>query len=81
MLADQMIPVGDGVSLAPDVHRPKTSGRYPFVVVFAAYTIRPVFTDRGYVQNAGRNCLKQARIANTSSVSPNDSYVFDARDY
>jgi predicted acyl esterase len=38
MLADQMIPVGDGASMASDVHRPKKPGRYPVVVVFAAYT-------------------------------------------
>jgi predicted acyl esterase len=36
--ADQMIPVGDGVSLAADVYTPKARGRYPAVVVFSAYS-------------------------------------------
>jgi putative CocE/NonD family hydrolase len=60
-----MIPVGDGVSVAADVCTPKASGRYPAVVVFAAYSKElqtsgaptgtnetgspPVFTDRGYI--------------------------------
>src|SRR5205807_9649670 len=62
--ADQMIPVGDGVSLAADVYMPKARGRYPAVIVFAAYSKElqtsgaptgtnetgspPVFTERGY---------------------------------
>ncbi|CAN7557936.1 CocE/NonD family hydrolase [Phenylobacterium sp. LjRoot219] len=64
ILADQMIPVDDGVSLGADVYLPKTTGRYPAVVVFGAYSKElhatgaptggdevgspPVFTDRGY---------------------------------
>lgn len=63
--ADQMIPVGGGVSLAADVYTPKRQGRYPAVVMFSAYSKElqasgvptgtneigsaPVFTDRGYV--------------------------------
>ena len=64
LLADQMIPVAPGVSLAADIYLPKVPGRYPAVVLFAAYTKElhtagvpagtnevgspPVFTDRGY---------------------------------
>lgn len=64
VLADQMIPVAAGVSLACDVYLPKATGRYPAVVSFAAYSKElqssgaptgtnetgssPVFTDRGY---------------------------------
>lgn len=64
ILADQMIPMDDGVALAADVHLPKTAGRYPAVVAFGAYSKElhaagvpagsnevgspPVFTDRGY---------------------------------
>jgi uncharacterized protein len=63
--ADQMIPVADGISLAADICTPKRDGRYPAVVLFAAYSHQlqatgaptgtnetgsaPVFTDRGYV--------------------------------
>jgi putative CocE/NonD family hydrolase len=63
--ADQMIPVGAGISLAADVYTPRTPGRYPAVVTFAGYSKElqssgaptatdetgspPVFTDRGYV--------------------------------
>jgi uncharacterized protein len=62
---DQMVPVGDGVSLAVDVYTPKQAGRYPAVVTFSGYSKElqssgaptgtdetgspPVFTDRGYV--------------------------------
>src|SRR5947209_6967085 len=62
--ADQMIPVGNGVSLAADLYIPKARGRYPAVIVFAAYSKElqtsgaptgtnetgspPVFTQRGY---------------------------------
>jgi predicted acyl esterase len=65
VLADQMIPVEPGVSLAADIYLPKVPGRYPAVVLFAAYTKElhtagvpagtnevgspPVFTERGYV--------------------------------
>ena len=38
LLADQMIPVAPGVSLAADIYLPKVPGRYPAVVLFAAYT-------------------------------------------
>jgi uncharacterized protein len=64
LLADQRVPVGDGVSLSADVYIPKAAGRYPAVVQFAAYCKElhtagvptgsneigspPVFTDRGY---------------------------------
>lgn len=62
--ADLIIPVADGVALAADVATPKIGGRYPAVVVFAAYSRRlqqsgaptgtnetgeaVVFTHRGY---------------------------------
>ena len=64
MHADQMIPVAEGVSLGADVATPKKAGRYPAVVLFAAYSHElqqtgaptgtnetgssAVFTDRGY---------------------------------
>jgi predicted acyl esterase len=64
VVADQMIPVADGVQLAADVYLPKKPGRYPTILVFGAYTKElhaagipagtnevgspPVFTDRGY---------------------------------
>jgi uncharacterized protein len=64
LCSDQMIPVGDGVSLASDVYLPKAPGRYPAIVAFAAYSKElqgsgaptgnsetgssPVFTDHGY---------------------------------
>ena len=37
LYADQMIPVGKGVSLAADVFTPKVKGRYPAILVYAAY--------------------------------------------
>ena len=62
--ADQMIPVAEGTSLGADVATPKKEGRYPSVVMFAAYSHElqqtgaptgtnetgssAVFTDRGY---------------------------------
>lgn len=65
ILANQMIEVAPSVSLAADVYAPKTPGRYPAVIAFAAYSKEvqsagaptgsnetgspPVFTDRGYV--------------------------------
>ena len=65
VLADQMILVEAGVTLAADVYLPKVTGRYPAVIAFAAYSKElqatgaptgtnetgspPVFTDRGYV--------------------------------
>jgi uncharacterized protein len=64
IIADQMIPVADGISLAGDVFLPKKPARYPAILVFGAYTKElhaagipagtnevgspPVFTDRGY---------------------------------
>ena len=64
LLADQMIPVGDGICLAGDVYTPKRQGRFPAIVAFSAYSKElqssgaptgtnetgspPVFTDRGY---------------------------------
>ena len=36
--ADQMIPVADGIALGADIATPKVEGRYPAVVVFAAYS-------------------------------------------
>ncbi len=64
LLADQRVPVGDGVSLSADVYVPKAAGRYSAVVQFAAYCKElhtagvptgsneigspPAFTDRGY---------------------------------
>ena len=64
IIADQMIPMADGVSLAGDIYLPKKAGRYPAILVFGAYTKElhaagipagtnevgspPVFTDRGY---------------------------------
>jgi putative CocE/NonD family hydrolase len=66
LLADQRIPVDDGVSLSADVYRPKQPGRHPAIVQFAAYSRElhtaglptgsneigapPIFTDRGYAQ-------------------------------
>jgi predicted acyl esterase len=63
-LTGQRIPVDDGVTLNADVYTPRTPGRYPAVVSFAAYSSEshtagiptgtneagslPVFTDRGY---------------------------------
>jgi uncharacterized protein len=62
--ADQMIPVAEGISLGADIATPKKEGRYPSVVLCAAYshelqqTGAPTgtnetgssaeFTDRGY---------------------------------
>lgn len=64
MLADEPIEVAPAISLAADVYLPKTPGRYPAVIAFAAYSKElqaagvpagnnetgspPVFTDRGY---------------------------------
>lgn len=64
LLADQRIPVADGVALAADVYTPERPGRYPAIVVAGAYSKEldtagipvgtnevgcpPVFTDRGY---------------------------------
>ncbi len=64
LYADQMIPVGEGVSLAADVYTPKAKGRYPAILVYSAYNKElqssgaptgtnetgspPVFTNRGY---------------------------------
>jgi putative CocE/NonD family hydrolase len=66
VLADAMIEVAPSIALAADVYLPKTPGRYPAIVAFAAYSKElhtagipagnneigspPVFTDRGYVQ-------------------------------
>jgi hypothetical protein len=66
LLADQRIPVDDGISLSADVYVPKRPGRYPAIVQFGAYSRElhtaglptgsneigapPVFTDRGYAQ-------------------------------
>lgn len=66
LLADERIPVAGGVTLSADVYVPKTPGRYPAIVQFAAYSRElhtagvptgsneigspPVFTDRGYGQ-------------------------------
>ncbi len=36
--ADQMIPVAEGISLGADIATPKKEGRYPAVVLFAAYS-------------------------------------------
>jgi hypothetical protein len=62
--ADQMIPVAEGISLGADIATPKKAGRYPVVLLFAAYSHElqqtgaptgtnetgssAVFTDRGY---------------------------------
>lgn len=64
LLADQRVPVDGGVSLSADVYTPKQPGRYPAIVMFAAYSHElhtagvptgsneigspPIFTDRGY---------------------------------
>lgn len=64
MHADQMIPVANGIALGADVATPKTPGRYPAIVGFAAYShelqqtgapagnnetgASAVLTDRGY---------------------------------
>jgi putative CocE/NonD family hydrolase len=64
LLADQRIPVAAAVSLSADVYLPRSPGRYPAVLAFAAYSKElhtagvptgtneigspPVFTDRGY---------------------------------
>ncbi len=64
LLADQRVPVDGGVSLSADVYTPKRPGRYPAIVMFAAYSHElhtagvptgsneigspPIFTDRGY---------------------------------
>lgn len=66
LLSDQKIPVDSDVALSADVYLPKTPGRYPAIVQFAAYNKElhtagvptgtneigspPVFTDRGYAQ-------------------------------
>lgn len=66
LLADQRIPVGDGVTLSADVYTPRVPGRYPAIVQFAAYSRElhtagiptgsneigapPVFTNHGYGQ-------------------------------
>lgn len=66
ILANRMIEVAPGVSLAADVYVPKVSGRFPAIVAFSAYSKElqaagvpsgnnetgspPVFTDRGYAQ-------------------------------
>ncbi|MCI4680663.1 CocE/NonD family hydrolase [Rhodoblastus acidophilus] len=65
ILADELIEVAPSIALAADVYLPKTPGRFPAVVAFAAYSKElhtagipagnneigspPVFTDRGYV--------------------------------
>jgi uncharacterized protein len=62
--ADQMIPVAEDISLVADIATPTKAGRYPAVVLFAAYSHElqqtgaptgtnqtgsaAVFTDRGY---------------------------------
>lgn len=64
VLADQEIPVADGIALAADAYLPAKEGRYPAVLLFGAYTKElhpagvpagtnetgnpPTFTDRGY---------------------------------
>jgi len=64
ILADQRVPVDGGVSLSADVYTSKRPGRYPAIVMFAAYSHElhtagiptgsneigspPIFTDRGY---------------------------------
>ncbi len=64
VFARQRVPVADGVALNADIYTPRTPGRYPAVVSFAAYNSEthtaglptgtneagspPVFTDRGY---------------------------------
>jgi uncharacterized protein len=64
VFAGQRVPVADGVTLNADIYTPRTEGRYPAVVSFAAYNSEthtaglptgtneagspPVFTDRGY---------------------------------
>jgi uncharacterized protein len=66
LLADQRVPVGDGISLSADVYVPKAQGRYPAIVQFAAYSRElhtaavptgcneigspAVLADRGYAQ-------------------------------
>ncbi|MBN8927846.1 MAG: acyl esterase [Rhodospirillales bacterium 69-11] len=66
LLADQRIPMADGVTLSGDLYLPRKPGRYPVIVQFAAYTRElhtagmptgsneigcpPVFTNRGYAQ-------------------------------
>lgn len=65
LLADQRVPVDGGILLSADVYTPKRPGRYPAIVMFAAYSHElhtagiptgsneigspPIFTDRGYV--------------------------------
>lgn len=64
VIADEMIEVSPSISLAADVYVPRSPGRWPAVVAFAAYSKElqaagvpagnnetgspPVFTDRGY---------------------------------
>jgi predicted acyl esterase len=66
VLADEMIEVAPSISLAADIYLPRTPGRYPAILAFAAYSKElhsagipagnneigspPVFTDRGYAQ-------------------------------
>ena len=38
LYSDQMIPVGDAVSLAADVYTPRAPGRYPAAVAFSGYS-------------------------------------------
>ena len=64
LLADQRVPVDEGISLSADVYTPRQPGSYPAIVMFAAYSRElhtagiptgsneigspPIFTDRGY---------------------------------
>ena len=66
IVADVRIPVAEGVSLCADLYLPRSEGRFPVVLEFAAYTKElhtaglptgnneigspPVFTGRGYGQ-------------------------------
>ena len=92
IIADQMIPMADGVSLAGDIYLPKKSGRYPAILVFGAYTKElhaagipagtnevgspPVFTDRGYAHVIVTR-RGMGRSEGTTGVFFNDNDVDD----
>ena len=53
-----MIPVADGISLAADICTPKRDGRYPAVVLFAAYShqLQPTGAPTGTNETGSRRC-------------------------
>jgi len=92
LYTDQMIPVDTGVSLAADIYRPKTPGRYPAVISIAGYNKDldtagvpvgtneignpPVFADRGYVHIVAAR-RGMGHSQGTSDVFLNDREIDD----